>query len=223
MTDKIALKSISPVTHDTHRYVFERPDGLEFEPGQATHMALDQEGWREEDRPFTFTSLPGDPDLEFVIKSYPDHDGVTDRLPNLSPGDQVLIEPPAGAITDQGAGVFLAAGAGVTPFIAILRRRAREGALSGCSLIFSNKSEKDIILREEWDRMTELETHFVLTDEKAAGMHHGKIDRDYLKDHIEDLNRMFYICGPQGFVDDMRDALKELGAEDDNIVTEDGW
>ncbi|MDF1726130.1 MAG: FAD-binding oxidoreductase [Sulfitobacter sp.] len=220
---KSALKSISPVTHDTNHYVFERPDDFEFEPGQATHMALDQDGWRDEDRPFTFTSRPDAEDLEFVIKSYPDHDGVTERLPNLQPGDTVLMEPPAGAITDHGPGVFLAAGAGVTPFIAILRKHDREGAMEGCTLIFSNKTEKDIILRNEWEGMDGLETHFVLTDEKVEGLHHGQIDKAYLKEQVESFDRTFYICGPQGFVDDMRDMLKELGADGDKIITEEGW
>ncbi|TMV75731.1 flavodoxin reductase, partial [Thioclava sp. BHET1] len=141
MDDRISLKARNRVTHDTNHYVFTRPKGLDFTPGQATALTLLRAGWEEEDRPFTFTSQPEDEDLEFIIKSYPDHDGVTARLPQLEIGEEVAIEDPFGAISDRGGkACFLAAGAGITPFIPILRARARKGAIAGTTLIFSNKT-----------------------------------------------------------------------------------
>ena len=223
MADKITLKQLSPVTHDTHRYVFSRPEGLSHEPGQAAELALDRDGWRDEGRPFTFTSLPDAEDLEFVIKSYPSHDGVTEQLPDLEPGAQMTLDGPFGAITDQGPGVFLAAGAGVTPFIAILRKRAAEGALEGCRLIFSNSTPRDIILREEWEAMDGLETTFVLTDEGTEDIPKSRVDAAFIEEEIKDSGQMFYICGPQEFVDDIRDGLRAIGVQDDRIVTEEGW
>lgn len=132
MSRKLTLQSIEPLTHDVHHLVFDKPEGLKFTPGQAIDMALDRDGWREEKRPFTFTSLPGEGTLEFVIKSYPEsadgHDGVTERIGKMQPGDTVLVEEPWGAIEDKGDGVFIAGGAGVTPFIAILRKKLAENA-----------------------------------------------------------------------------------------------
>ena len=217
------LKAINPVTHDTNHYVFSRPDGLKFEPGQAVEISIQKEGWKDEGRPFTFTSMPSDQDIEFVIKTYPDHDGVTEQLAQLQPGAEVELDGPFGAIQDQGAGVFLAAGAGITPFIPILKKRDQGGKLGDCALIFSNKTEKDIILRGQWEAMQGLRTTFVVTDEKVEGLHHGEIDKAFLQKEISSFDQMFYLCGPGGFVDAMRDALKELGAQDDRIVTEDGW
>ena len=224
MPHKLTLKALAPVTHDTNHYVFDRPEGIDFEPGQAAALMLDREGWRGEDRPFTFTSQPEDTILEFVIKSYPDHDGVTERLPDLSEGDHVLMTDPFGAITDHGPGVFIAAGAGVTPFISILRRRSRDDALSGSRLLYSNKTEADIILKEEWERMDGLNPVFTVTDEESSDFAQGRIDRKFLQKHVQDFEgKIFYICGPEGFVDDVRDSLKGLGAEADNIITEEGW
>ncbi len=222
MAQTLTLKLQAPVTHDTHRYVFDRPEGFTFEPGQAAELAMCRDGWTDEGRPFTFTSLPGDDHLEFVIKSYPSHNGVTEQLPTLKPGEEVMLDGPFGAITDKGAGLFLAAGAGVTPFIAILRNRARAGDLAGCHLIFSNKTAGDIILQEEWDAMQGLTVDHVLEEEEAQGLHHGKVDKDFLDSHA-DLSGQVYICGPQGYVDAMRDAVKELGVPDDRIHTEEGW
>ena len=69
-------------THDVMRFRVEKPDGFEFVPGQATDVAIDRDGWREEKRPFTFTALNAWPELEYVIKIYPDHGGVTERIGN---------------------------------------------------------------------------------------------------------------------------------------------
>lgn len=223
MPDTLTLQQIAPVTHDTHRLVFDRPDGFNFTPGQATHMALDRDGWRDKDRPFTMTSQPGDDTLEFVIKSYPSHHGVTQQIGMMKKGDKVIAEKPAGAISDHGPGVFIAGGAGITPFIPILRKRAQDDDLNGCDLIFANKTEDDIILRDEWNKMTGLRAHFVVSEDPDSNLHKGQIDNDYLRDTVSDFGQWFYLCGPQKMVDDVRTSLKALGAKADKIITEEGW
>ena len=161
----ITIRSIEPVTHDVRRYRCDKPEGYSFRPGQATEVRLDRDGWRDEERPFTFTSLPDDEHLEFTIKSYPDHDGVTEQLGLARAGDRLIIGDAWGAITDNGPGTFIAGGAGVTPFIAILRQRLAEQALDGCHLIFSNLTERDIIMRSEFEAMPGLRTTFLVTDQ----------------------------------------------------------
>ncbi|QUJ76392.1 flavodoxin reductase [Sulfitobacter albidus] len=222
MTHTLKLKAKEQLTPDTHRYVFERPANLDFKPGQATELTLLKEGWKDEGRPFTFTSLPDENALEFVIKSYPDHDGVTEQMAMMEPGDEVEITEPFGAITDHGPGVFIAAGAGITPFIPILESHDAKGQMD-CTLIFTNETEKDIILRDKWKRMEGLRTVFTVTDQKDAGVETQVVDQDFLKAHVSDFGQTFYICGPQAFVDDIRDALRALGADEDKIVTEEGW
>lgn len=222
MAQTLTLQSQAAVTHDTHRYVFDRPEGFSFEPGQAAELAMCRDGWKDEGRPFTFTSLPTEDQLEFVIKSYPSHDGVTEQLPTLKPGEKVTLDGPFGAITDKGAGLFLAAGAGVTPFIAILRKREKESDLDGCQLIFSNQTEEDIILRDAWQAMDGLNVDHVIEKEQVDGLHHGQVDKAFLDNHA-DLSGQVYICGPEGYVNAMRDAVKELGVPDGRIHTEEGW
>ncbi|WP_010137204.1 FAD-binding oxidoreductase [Oceanicola sp. S124] len=223
MTDLLTLKDRRRLTPDTHAYTFTRPEGFSFTPGHATELAIQREGWREKGRPFTFTSLPDADHLEFVIKSYPDHEGVTDQLPTLRAGEMVAIEAPFGALSDRGPGTFIAAGAGITPFLAILRARAASRRLGGCRLIYTNKTAADIILHDELSALPGLTSHFTVTDEAAPGVEKARIDRGWLKGRIEDVSGRFYLCGPQGFVDDIRSALQDLGASRDMIHTEEGW
>jgi ferredoxin-NADP reductase len=127
MTDKVEILEKSKVTHDVWALTTARPDGFSFEPGQATEVRIDREKWREEPRPFTFTSLPDDDVLEFTIKAYRDHDGVTNKLDDVKVGEKLLIDDPWGAITYKGPGTFIAGGAGITPFLAILRDLKQKG------------------------------------------------------------------------------------------------
>lgn len=222
MAHTLTLQGIEPVTPDTYHLIFNKPDDFTYEPGQAAELTLDEKGWRDEDRPFTMTSLPTDPTLEFVIKSYPDHDGVTAHIPNLKPGDQVFLDGPFGAITDHGVGTFIAGGAGVTPFIAILKKQAAAGE-HGSHLIFANETKADIIMKGLWDSLSGLKTTFVVGEEAEGQMREGQVNKDLLSDVIENLDQPFYICGPGGMVDDVRDTLRKMGVTDDNIITEDGW
>lgn len=222
MSHTLTLQKIEPVTPDTHHLVFDKPEGFDFTPGQAVDLALDRDGWRDEKRPFTFVSLPQEKTLDFVIKSYPGHDGVTEQIGKLQPGDRVTIDDPWGVIKDEGPGTFIAGGAGVTPFIAVLRERLEaNGTLEGCTLIFSNSTEKDIILRETFEGMKGLRCVFTVTDQDNASVETRRIDRDFLSDHVDPAQGTYYVCGPEPMIDDVVSALSSLGVEDERIVTED--
>lgn len=223
MTHTLKLESITPVTHDTNRLVFKRPDRFTFRPGQAIELALDKDGWRGEKRPFTMASLPGSDRLEFIIKSYPSHDGVTEQIGQMQPGDRAIIGDPWGAIEDRGPGTFIAGGAGITPFIAILRaRQAEAGTLKGYTVIFSNNRARDIILRDELDAMPDLALTLLVTEEPAPGAYHGKIDAEFIDSTVGDFGGRFYLCGPPAFEADVASILAARGVGEEKLVREDG-
>ena len=64
----VKIESKDQLTHDVLKFVVDKPHGFEFTPGQATEVDINKKGWREEGRPFTFTSLPNDDHLEFTVK-----------------------------------------------------------------------------------------------------------------------------------------------------------
>jgi len=220
MSHDLTLRSIEPVTHDTHHLVFDRPDGFEYKPGQGVELSVLKAGWEDEGRPFTPVTLPHEDTLEFVIKSYPEHDGVTEQIGKLSPGDKVRIKGPFGAIADEGPGVFIAGGAGVTPMIAILRKRLDEnGTLDGSTLVFANKTADDIIWRDKFEAMDGLTTAFVV-DSPGADVPQQRLTRDYLRQFVEPETRC-YLCGPPPMMEAVRTALHDIGVESDQIVEED--
>ena len=208
------------VTHNVRRFTLEKPAGYKFEPGQATELCINKPDWINERRPFTFTSLNEWPHLEFTIKIYTDHNGVTNELGKLQPGDEVILHDVWGTIHYKGPGTFIAGGAGITPFIAILRQLHHSNQLNNSQLIFSNRTEKDIILRDEFTAM--LGSRFIntLTQEKTTRHDNRKIDAAYLQEVVKDFNQYFYICGPDAMVDGLEATLLALGAPKDKVVRE---
>ncbi len=210
------------VTHDVKRFIVEKPEGYEFTPGQAAEISINLPEWKDKKRPFTFTSLDRDPVLEFIIKRYPAHKGVTDKLHTLTPGNELIISKPFGTINYTGRGVFIAGGAGITPFIAIFRQLREDNKLGGNRLFFSNKTPRDVILEKELRaKFPENDLIVVITNvDDVCGYSTGYIDKEFLQSNITDCSQNFYICGPPGMVRDIKKILKELGANIEEIVFE---
>ncbi|MBV8255465.1 MAG: flavodoxin reductase [Chitinophaga sp.] len=216
----VKVLSVTPVTHDVRRYKVAKPKGYTFLPGQATEVTINKPGWEDQRRPFTFTGLNDWDHLEFTIKSYPERNGVTGQLALLKAGDELILHDVWGAIHYKGEGVFIAGGAGVTPFIAIFRQLQQEGRLGNNTLICSNKTVGDIILKEEFEQM--LGSRFIntLTREKAAGYDHHVIDTVYLKEKVKDFHQHFYICGPDQMVSDLQATVAALAGKNALITVE---
>ena len=132
----LKIKSINEVTHDVVRIVLDKPINYTFTPGQATEVAINKEQWREKRRPFTFTCLPDDDYLEFTIKTYTSHKGVTNEILHLKPGEELILHDVWGAISYKGEGIFIAGGAGITPFLSIFRYLRSKNEINNNMLIF---------------------------------------------------------------------------------------
>lgn len=221
MEKTVKIKEVKPVTHDVKQFIVEKPDGYKFTPGHATEVSINTEKWKNEKRPFTFTSLNEDDYLEFTIKIYPDHDGVTEQLGKLKSGDELIVRDTWGAIEYKGPGYIIAGGAGITPYIAMLRELKKKNKLDGIKLFYSNKSDKDIILKEELDTMLGKNATYVITDQKDTNFTNAYIDEDFLKEHIENFDEKFYVCGPPKMTEEIGDILEKLGADPDSVTLDD--
>ena len=219
--NKLKLLKKEFVTHDVMRFVFEKPRELIFEPGQATELALeDSEEWR----PFTFVSSPNDSVLEFLIKIYSGHDGVTKKFAELEPGDFVKQKDIFGSIKYKGPGIFIAGGAGITPFIPILKELSGNNEENKKNrLIFSNKESGDIIMEKELRGLLPKED-LILTLTRGniseGDYVSGRVDDEFLKKYVKDFNQNFYVCGPPRFVKEIRKILEGNGVSPENIIFE---
>lgn len=216
----VKVKSVTHVTHDVLRIVLEKPNDIVFKPGQATEISINKDGWKDKKRPFTFTSLPQDNFLEFTIKTYPDRHGVTNELLKLKAGDELILHDVFGDIGYTDEGIFIAGGAGVTPFISIFRNLESQNKIGNNKLIFANKTKQDIIHEEEFTRLLGKNFINILSDEKHKGYDYGYITEDFLKSKIDANTHKFYVCGPPPMMDAIIKQLHNINITDKDIVKE---
>lgn len=210
------------ITHDVKRFVVEKPVGFQYQSGENVMIALNKTGWESQQRPFTFTSLNEWPYLEFIIKIYNDHDGVTKELGMTNAGEEFILFDVFGSIHYKGPGVFIAGGAGITPFISIFRDLYMNGEIKGNKLILSNKSAEDIIMPFELNNMLGSNFMNVFTRQGVIGFLDRRIDRRMLIRLVGDFSSHFYVCGPKQFVEEIRGDLISLGASADVIIFDKG-
>lgn len=221
MTQQIVkIISIEHITHDVLRVVTEKPQKFTFTPGQATEVSINKSGWEDEKRPFTFTSLPEDDYIEFTIKTYPSHKGVTNEFLHLEKNDMLILNDVFGTITYKGEGSFIAGGAGVTPFISIFRYLHAKNETGNNKLIFANKTKEDIILANEFEKLLGKNFINILSVEKAEGYAHGHITEGFLRDHLSESTNNVYICGPPPMMYTVEMQLADLKIDRKYIIKE---
>lgn len=216
----VKIKSINHITHDVLQIKVEKPEGFSFTPGQATEISINKPGWTTRKNPFTFTCLPGDNFLEFTIKTYPSHKRVTNELLLLRKNDELIIHDVFGTITYRDEGLFIAGGAGVTPFISIFRYLHSTNKTGNNKLIFANKTKKDIILKTEFEDILGKNFINILSDEQTDEYEYGLITEGFLKLHINNSIRNIYLCGPPPMMKSLEKQLADLKIDKTIIVKE---
>lgn len=218
MTHKVKIISKDWLTHDVLHLRLEKPEFFSFVAGQAIEVTIDNEKMKEGPAPFTLTGLNSDPFLELILKVYADHSGMTLGISRQTEGDTLIISNAWDSFKNMGAGVFIAGGTGITPFIAILRQLKVEGKINGSTLFFSNKTSNDIFLYDELNQMLGKGLKIVLTREKKKDHLSGRINKAFLKNLISNYRQPFYVCGPGNFAGQISDQLLELGVDKDKVI-----
>lgn len=216
----VKIKSIKHITHDVLQMVTEKPKEFNFIPGQATHISINEPDWKVKKNPFTFTCLPEDDFLEFIIKTYPEHKGVTNELLKLKEDDEFILHDVFGSIAYKGEGVFIAGGAGVTPFISIFRDLQSRNEIGKNKLIFANKMKRDIILKDEFEDTLGRNFFNILSDEQDEEYAHGQITEGFLEEFVNNLTKHVYVCGPPPMMEAILKQLSNLGVPENAIIVE---
>lgn len=216
----VKVTSVDKVTPDVLKIVTEKPPHFTFTSGQATEISIKKDGWVDERRPFTFTCLPDNDYLEFTIKTYPSRHGVTNQLLQLKKGNELVLHDVFGAIAYKGEGLFIAGGAGVTPFISILRYLQSKNEIGNNKLLFANKTRDDIIHEQEFKELLGDNFINILSEEKTDGYAYGQITEDFLKAYLPPAGSYVYVCGPPPMMDAILLHLSHLQVNEKSIIKE---
>lgn len=125
------------------------------------------------------------------------------------------------ALAGQRKLLMIAAGAGITPFKAMLQGLfgaypTHDLAKLDIVVLYSNKTVEDTIFLTELMAVTagsnkRVKFLGVTTQEEVDGLLHGRIDRKMIIAQVPDLlERRVALCGPEAFMKQMLDQLAQL-------------
>ncbi len=195
-------------------------------PGQFMFVQLYRHSKLSSQHPFTISSTPTRPGLSFTVKEAGDFTG---GIRETRPGSPVYLEGPFGtfSILDHPADayVFIAGGIGVTPFISMIRYLADTDSTKAVTLIWANKTERDIAFRQELQKteasMPRLRIIHVLSRDPSWPGEKGRITTDLISRHTYESGLVdYFICGPEGMMDTASSCLSELGVPKGRIHSE---
>ena len=224
------LTAVHQDTHDTKTFCFALPEDatLDMLPGDHLYVHAAVNG-KTVKRPYTPSSVPGTTGyFDLTVKRY--ETGLVSRyLHDRSIGEMVQMSGPnnGGHWVDGMAKRvgFVAGGTGITPMISIIRWILARGLDVELFLVFANKTEADIIFRDEWEANSREHANFHayhVLEQPPAGWTQGKgrITEEILREHLPAPapEVAVFLCGPPMMVDALEGALRGIGYSDQSIV-----
>jgi NAD(P)H-flavin reductase len=183
---------------------FEKPKNFNYTPNQIITIGADENNRGM----FSLISRPDEDFLEVIIKIYPEHHGVTEKISFLDEGDKIILGNPFGGMKDEEDILFIAGGSGITPFISHLRNF--KNTKNYCLASFMSKED---VIEEEFLRDNSTCSIFISQEETedSKKYNYGYINKKAIEDVLKIKKfEKAYVCGPPKFEDVMIQILNEL-------------
>lgn len=217
----LPLQDKRQIATDTWEFVFTKPSGFSFQPGQYLEWMLPHEGAdsRGLRRYFTIASSPTESVVRLALKVMPEN-GSTYKasLQTLDQDDVVIASQLAGnfllpATAGEKLG-FIAGGIGVTPFSSHLRYMADSDNAYDTHLYYCCNTLGELGYLEDFRAMDlPLEVIPVIAKEEVAEPNErGFVTIDMLDRRTPDWReRTWYLSGPPGMVNAYYKLLRDAG------------
>ncbi|MBI4981556.1 MAG: hypothetical protein HZC15_00165 [Candidatus Omnitrophica bacterium] len=225
---ELIIKEVIQRSYNVKSFRLEVDSSALFKAGQFLLVSFKDAP--ELKRYLSFSSSPTEKEYIEFTKKITSSD-FSCKLNSLKPLDRLLVKFPMGRFTieDNPAKkiAFLSGGIGITPIRSICKYIVDKELDSDLTLVYANRTIKDIIFREDFEIMQKkypgLKVHHILC-EASPGFtcKIGLINALMIKTEIPDyLERKFFLCGPPAMVEAISKMLsEELLVTKQNIVTE---
>src|SRR2546421_10470402 len=153
------IVSSRALTPSTRAIESEKPAGFTFRPTQFTFLQLQTEEGMDA-RPMSLATSPTRPHLEYAVRL---SDSPYKRaFPALRPGDEVRVFGPIGdfVLHETRPAVLVAGGVGITPLKGMAEYAADKALPIPIRLVYSNRSEDEIVYRRELDSLEKQNANF---------------------------------------------------------------
>lgn len=213
------------VAEGTMEFTMEKPAGFEYRAGQYGDMVLPAS-----------TGLTGDNNkhgFSFVSAPFEDTLRMATRMRAGSAFKQAAAKVPEGTMiqllalwgdftlhkNEKTPAVFVIGGIGITPVRSIIAQATHDRKPHKITLIYANRRRAQAAYMAELEQLAQQNPNFklvpVYTDEQ------GYVNAETLRQAVPDIAApRYYLSGPEGMVKAMRKLLVDVGADEDNIKTE---
>lgn len=228
-----------PEAKDTFSYVLEEISGqpVVYEAGQFLTFLFDYHG-QEIRRSYSMGSAPGI-DAQVFITVKKKENGAISRyiLEHWQEGTLVRSLPASGRFTlaadpsNKRQVCFIAAGSGIVPVFALLKKLLHEEPHSQAVLLYQNHNENNIIYNEAIQQLKELYparctridllSHPILHDLPHRRLNNGLLEMIVTRNTKPGTrNTFYYTCGPASFMRMVQFTLRVMGVEESRLRKE---
>jgi ferredoxin-NADP reductase len=224
---------VVPETPSTKSLLLEVPEWEGHKAGQHVDVRLTAPDSYQTQRSYSIASAPENESLMLTVDRLDDGEVSIYLTDVLVAGDKLELRSPIGGYftweaADGGPLFLVGGGSGIAPLMAMIRHRAAAGSDVPTRLLYSSRSYKEIIFREELENLAardgSLEVIHTLTRSKPEvwSGYHRRIDAEMLREvgWSPEESPLAFVCGPTLLVEAVGSALVSLGHNPAQVKTE---
>jgi ferredoxin-NADP reductase len=203
-------------------------------PGQHADVRLTAEDGYRAERSYSIASPPEAAGIELTIERLDDGEVSPFLTGGLRPNDTIQLRGPIGgyfvwsALEPPRPLLLVAGGTGVVPLMCMLRHRRLAGSTVPTTLLYSSRTRDDLIYRDELTALARTDSSFTLrmtlTRDSAPGWDGltGRVDLAAIHGALAEPGGVVdsFVCGSDGFVEDVSTLLLQVGQPRESIRTE---
>ena len=223
-----------PETARARSLTMAMPEWPGHQPGQHVDVRLTAEDGYQAERSYSIASPPEDrPKVTITVERLDDGEVSPYLVDEVQVGDHLELRGPIGGYfvwkaSLGGPLLLVGGGSGIVPLMAMLRHRRAVGSTVPARLLYSARSQEEVIYHGELGdlmrRNDGLLVTYTLTRQQPPGWtgYHRRIDEELLREVVwpaQDHPRA-YICGPTQFVETAAMTLVALGYTPTIVKTE---
>ena len=225
---------VVPETRDTTTFIFRAPSGawFDYQPGQFVTLDLPVPGGNVQ-RTYTISSSPSRPlSISVTAKAQADSIGTRWMMDYLKPGMRLKAYGPGGIFSFHRhmapKYLFISAGSGITPMMSMTTWAWDQAQNADITFVHAARRPSDIIFRERLEqfaaRVPGVQLRFTIEEPEPyitwTG-YQGRLNQLMLGLMAPDyLEREVFCCGPEPFMQAVRDMLIALGYDMDRYHQE---
>ena len=230
------LGEVAELVQETPRVaslLLDMPDWPGHLAGQHVDVRLTADDGYQTERSYSIASAPEDPRLEITVERLDDGEVSPYLVGEVRIGDKVELRGPIGGYfvwkgADERPLLLVGGGSGVVPLMAMIRHRKAIGSTTPTRLLYSSRSQDDIIYRAELEQLVShedgLTVAHTLTRQQPPGWrgYARRIDRAMLGEVAwpKGLTPLTFVCGPTPLVESVASLMVDMGYDPASIKTE---